>query len=95
MMLSACSWFHAKSPPPPVTPQIILTGAPAESIVFIDDVQQGQAAAANDQPQVLSVPEGTHKVEVRVGGRVVYRESVFVKNGDRRAVLVLSGSNRE
>jgi uncharacterized lipoprotein YbaY len=93
MMLPACSWFRAKTPPP-VPPQIIVTGAPVQSIVFIDGVQKGEPAATNDRPQVLSVPEGTHTVEVRVGGAVVYRESVFVKNGERRAVTVLSGSYR-
>ena len=95
MMLSGCSWFHARTPPPPEKPRIIVTGAPAESVVFIDDAQQGEAAASNDQSEVLIVSEGIHKVEIRMGGRVVYREDVFVENGDKRVVTVLSGSNRE
>jgi len=94
-MLSACSWLHRKAPPQPEPPQVIVTGAPAESIVFVDDVQSGVAAAHNDTSEVLSVAEGTHTVEVRMGDRVVYRESLFVKNGERRIVTVLSGSNRE
>jgi hypothetical protein len=93
MILSGCSWFHARTPPPE-TPEIIVTGAPAESIVFIDDVQQGEPASSNDKSEVLSVSEGTHKVQIRIGGRVVYREDEFVKSGDKRVVTVLSGSNR-
>lgn len=93
--LSACSWLHGRTPPQPEPPQVIVTGAPAESIVFIDDVQAGEAAASNDKSEVLTVSEGTHKVDVRVGGTVVYRETLFVKNGERRVVTVLSGSNRE
>jgi hypothetical protein len=95
MMLSACSWFHAKGPRVPDPPQLIVTGAAADSIVFVDDIQKGEAAAANDKPQVVTVSEGTHKVEVRIGGRVVYREDVYVAGGQRRVVTVLSGSNRE
>jgi hypothetical protein len=95
MMLSACSWFHRKAPPPHEPPQLIVTGAAADSIVFVDDIQKGQAVAANDKTQVVIVSEGAHTVEVRMGDRTVYRENVFVQNGEKRVVLVLSGSRRE
>jgi len=92
-MLCACSWFHSR-PPPPVPPEFIVTGAPAGSIVFVDDVQKGQPAEAG-KPQVLTVAAGAHVVEVRVGPTVVYRENTFIKSGEKRVVTVLSGSNRE
>lgn len=94
-MLSGCSWFHAKPPRAPDPPVFIVTGAPAGSIVFIDDVQKGQAAEFNDKPQTVSSVEGTHKVEVRFGDTIVYRENIYIKGGERRVVTVLSGSNRE
>jgi len=94
-LLSACSWFHRKSPPPRDPPELIVTGAAANSTVFVDDVQKGQAAAANDKPQIVIVPPGAHVVEVRLGGRVVYRETVYVEGGERRVVRVLSGSLRQ
>jgi hypothetical protein len=72
----------------------IVTGAPAGSIVFIDDVQKGQSAELH-KPQTLSSVEGTHKVEVRFGDTVVYREDIYIGGGERRVVTVLSGSNRE
>ena len=93
-MLSACSWFHAKAPRAPDPPVFIVTGAPAGSIVFIDDAQKGQAAELH-KPQTVSTVEGTHKVEVRFGDTVVYREDIYIKGGERRVVTVLSGSNRE
>jgi hypothetical protein len=34
-------------------------------------------------------------VEIHRGDTVVYRENIYVKNGEKRVVTVLSGSNRE
>ena len=95
MVLSGCSWFHRRPPPPAVPPELIVTGAPAGSIVFIDGTQRGPAAELNDRPQSLTVAEGTHVVEVQRGERIVYRENIYVKNGEKRVVTILSGSNRE
>jgi hypothetical protein len=94
-LLCACSWFHRKPPPPPDPPEFIVTGAPAGSIVFIDDVQRGHAAEINDKPQQIDVTPGDHKIEVRFGDTVVYREHSYIKSGERVVVTVLSGSNRE
>jgi hypothetical protein len=71
--------------------EIIVTGATAGSIVFVDGLQTGQATALNDHPRVLSVAPGDHKVEIRVGDAAVYREDAYVAKGERRVVRVLSG----
>ena len=71
-----------------------MTGAPAGSIVYVDGVQAGQAAAVNDRPQVLNVAAGSHKVEIHVGEAIVYREDTYVGSGEHRVVRVLSGLNR-
>jgi len=100
-MLSACSWFHSKSRAPDPS-QFLVTGAPKGSIVFVDGVQRGQAAESRGQaaesnvkPQLLDTAPGEHKVEVRFGDNVVYRENVYINSGEKRVVTVLSGSNRE
>ena len=74
--------------------EIIVTGAPTGSVVFVDGLQTGQAATANDHTQVLNVAAGAHKVEIHVGDSVVYREDTYVGPGERRVVMVLSGLNR-
>jgi hypothetical protein len=74
--------------------EIIVTGAPAGSIVFVDGLQTGQPTATNDHPQVLNVATGAHKVEIHVGDTVVYREDTYVGLGEHRVVHVLSGLNR-
>jgi hypothetical protein len=90
--LTGCSWFgwHKKVPADPS--EIIVTGAPAASSIFIDGMQNGEIAARNDSPQALEVAAGTHRVEVHVGDRVVYRENIYVGRGEHRVVRVLSGS---
>ncbi len=93
--LSACSWFGShKTHPLPDPTEIIVTGAPVGSLVFIDGAQVGQAAANNDQSQVLDVAAGTHTVEIHMGDRVVYREDTYVGRGERRVVIVKSGLSR-
>lgn len=93
--LSACSWFSSRRPQQlPDPAEIIVTGAPAGSLVFLDGLQTGPAAAHNDQSQVLDVAPGAHKVEVHMGDTVVYREDTYVGLGERRVVIVLSGSSR-
>jgi hypothetical protein len=93
--LCACSWFGARRSRPPSDPsEIIVTGAPRGSLVFIDGSQVGEGAAHDDQSQVLDVTPGTHKVEIHANDRVVYREDTYVGPGDRRLVTVLSGISR-
>ena len=76
--LSACSWFAPKKTPIPDPTQIIVTGAPVNSSVFVDGSQVGQTATLNDHPQVLDVAAGDHKVEIHLGDSVVYREDIYV-----------------
>ena len=91
--LSACSWFGRKAPHTEPA-EIIVTGAPSGSLVFVDGVQSGHVAAHNDDSQILDVAPGDHKVEIRLNDKVVYREDTYVGRGEHRAVIVLSGSSR-
>jgi hypothetical protein len=92
--LSACSWFHPRKTPLPDPTQIIVTGAPAGSIVFVDGLQIGQVTALNDHPRILDVAVGDHLVEIHFGDTIVYRENTYVGLGERRTVRVLSGLSR-
>jgi hypothetical protein len=74
--------------------EIIVTGAPAGSLVFVDGLQTGQETAVSDHPQVLVVAAGVHKVEIHVGDKVVYREDTYVGLSEHRVVTVLSGLTR-
>jgi hypothetical protein len=94
LSLSGCSWFH-RAKAVPDSPQLIVTGAPTGSEVFVDDVQNGQTAQVNGQPRVFSVTAGAHMVEIRAGSTVIYREQTYVGSGETRLIKVLSGTSRE
>ena len=92
--LSACSWFGSRKQESPDPTELIVTGAPAGSLIFVDGLQTGQETAVSDHPQVLIVAAGAHKVEIHTGDKVVYREDTYVALGEHRVVTVLSGLTR-
>jgi len=85
------SWFH-KRPVPADPTQLVVTGAPAGSVLLIDGVQAGPESALADKPQLVDVAPGMHSVEIKVRDKIAYRESTFVVVGEKHAVVVLSGS---
>jgi hypothetical protein len=93
-LLSGCGWFHAAKPNPPKPPELIVTGVPAGALLLVDGVQSGDAQEADNRTRVLSVAPGAHIVEVKMGERIVYRESTDVAPGDKRVITVLSGNSR-
>jgi len=74
--------------------ELIVTGAPAGALIFVDGSQAGLETAVSDHPQVLNVAPGAHKVEIHMGDKVVYREETYVGLGEHRVVTVLSGLTR-
>ena len=92
--LSACSWLGSRRTPSPAPTELVITGAPQGAVVFVDGMQAGAATVANDHPQVLKAAAGAHKVEIRLGDTVVYREDTYVGVGEQRIVSVLSGLGR-
>lgn len=93
--LSGCSWLHARKQPAPAPTELIVTGVPADSVVFIDGLKTSQAAQAGNRSRVLEVAPGAHTVEVRMGDTVAYRESTYVEAGQKRVITVLSGASRD
>jgi hypothetical protein len=93
--ISGCSWFHARKPPAPEPPELIVTGSPTGSILFIDGAQTGEPIESNKRTRDLVVTAGMHTLEVRMGDTTVYRENTYVAPGEKRVITVLSGVKRE
>lgn len=92
--LSGCTWFHKSKPLAPDPPELIVTGVPAGSVLFIDGKQTGQATEGSNRTRVLEVEPGSHTLEVRMGDTVAYRETTYVAPGGKRVITVLSGNGR-
>jgi hypothetical protein len=92
-LLSGCSWFHRAKPLPAPT-QLIVTGAPVDSLLFVDGVQAGHPTEAGNRTQVLEVTPGTHSLEVRLNDAVAYRENAYVAPHDKVVITVLFGNSR-
>jgi hypothetical protein len=92
--LSGCAWFHARKPVAADPPELVVTGAPTGSLLFIDGKQVGEAKEAGNRPLVIDVAAGSHTVEVKVGETVAYREDTDVAPGEKRVITVLSGNSR-
>jgi len=73
-------------------PTLIVKGAPAGSILFVDGLSMGNAAQFDGNPKTLAVLEGTHQVEVRLGNAVVYTEKAFSSSGESHTVTVSQGT---
>ncbi len=95
LCLSGCSWLHARKQPAPAPTELIVTGVPAGSHLFIDGLQTGQAEQDGNRTRVLAVAPGAHTVEVKMGDTVAYRENTYVEAGQKRIITVLSGANRD
>jgi hypothetical protein len=95
LCLCACGWWGHRRADPPNPTEIVVNGAPADSVVFVDGTQVGQPVPRGQNAQILDVSPGSHKVEVHSGERIVYHEDVYVASGQRIMMSVLSGWNRQ
>lgn len=92
VLLAACTMPETTVQSGSSRPGLIVTGAPAGSMLFVDGLAMGPATEFDGNPKVLAVLEGVHKVEVRSGTSVVYSEKAFVNAGETHKVTVIGGS---
>jgi len=90
-LLAACALPQTTVKTGSAPPTLIVKGAPAGSILFVDGLAMGNAAQFDGNPKTLAVLEGTHQVEVRLGSSVVYREKAFASGGESHTVTVSRG----
>lgn len=100
VFLTGCSWLHNhswfhKQPVAPEPTQLVVSGAPAGSLLLIDGVAAGTEPALADKPQVVDVAPGMHVVEVKVREKITYRENTYVAPGEKHPIVVLSGNRGE
>jgi hypothetical protein len=68
-------------------PAIAVVGAPSGSALFLDGLPMGDPSAFDGDPGVLRVEPGTHLLEVKVDGKTIFTQKVFVE-GELKTVKV-------
>ena len=69
-------------------PTIAFRGAPFAAVVFVDGREHGWAATYDGVKQSLIVEPGSHLVEVRDGGNVIFTERVFLGSRATKTFVV-------
>lgn len=87
-MLAACSTPVTTVKTVDARPHIAIQNASASAVLLVDGVTIGTAAAYDGDKQVLTLDSGTHKVEIRDGGRSVYAESIYLGDDVTRTIIV-------
>lgn len=94
MLLAACALPQTTVKTGTSQPGLIVKGAPAGSVLYVDGLVMGPAAQFDGKPKVLAVLEGVHHVEIRQGATVVYSEKTFASSGETHTVTVVGGSSQ-
>jgi len=69
-------------------PRILVQGAPAGAVLYVDGKPMGEAAAYAGAPGVLVLEPGTHVLEIRAGDTLLLSQKVFLGGGEQRTVTV-------
>lgn len=62
-------------------PQIVIKGAPQNSILLVDGLRMGMANDYNGNPHVLRIESGTHVISiVSETGSLLHKQKVFLES---------------
>jgi hypothetical protein len=70
-----------------IRPGISISGAPANSLLYVDGINMGDASQYNGHPNILTVESGTHKVVIINDNKVVFEKTVFVESELRNIIV--------
>lgn len=76
--LAACTYPSTTVQSVDARPRLAFANASPTASLLVNDVMVGPAAAYDGKTNVLRLTSGTHKVEVRDGGRVIYSQQIYL-----------------
>lgn len=91
LLLGACALPETVIKTGSSRPQLVVKGAPADTVLVVDGHSMGSASRFNGDPNVLVVEPGGHQVEIQRSGNVVHVEKVFVSDGETRTITINAG----
>ena len=94
LLLGACTLPQTTVRTGSSQPSLVVKGAPAGAVLYVDGLAMGPAPQFDGNPKVLAVLEGPHQVEVRQGPSVLFHDKVFISSGEVHAITLLSGASQ-
>ena len=68
-------------------PSISVTGAPQDAALLVDGLDMGIASQYDGHPKILLIEPGTHKIEIRKDGALIYQQVIFVESELKNIVV--------
>ena len=87
-ILCACALPNTNVRVGSIRPALAVKGAPDSSVLYVDGLSVGTAAQFDGLNKVINLEEGAHRIEVRVGERVLYKGTIYISNGETRVIDV-------
>jgi hypothetical protein len=81
VLASACSYPVTRTTIPDERPTLSLTGVPAGAVLFIDAASIGPADQFLAGVSAVRLEPGTHVVQLRTAGAVIYEQRVYLTGG--------------
>ena len=70
-------------------PAIGISGAPLESVLYVDGLRMGMASQYDGTEQILLIESGKHLIEVKAtDGTVIHSETVFLNSSATKILAV-------
>ena len=88
LALAACSYPETRVETVDARPTIAITNAASGMTLLVNGVVVGPAEDFDGNPNTLRLSKGTHLVEIRSDGAVVYQETVFLADDTHRTVTI-------
>jgi len=88
-LLGGCAYPTSSVKAVDERPAIAIAGASKGTVLVVDGIEMGDASQFDGHPKVLNLEPGTHRVELRSNGAVVYSEKIFL--GHRGTTTIAAG----
>ncbi len=69
-------------------PTLVIRGASASSMLYVDDLGLGKANQYNGKPNKLLIETGRHNIKIMDNGAVIYTEDIFVSGGELKTISI-------
>jgi hypothetical protein len=89
LALGACALPQTTVRTGAAQPGLIVEGAPADAILYVDGLSMGAAGQFDGKPRVLAVLEGVHTLEIQQGSAVIFHDKALFSSGETHPIKLI------